>query len=144
MKFNKVLITLFVTILATITLIYFSYEAGYKNSKNNFGPLTMMINIDSNLVTTGIYESLPNNVKRTMQFSLEGSPSIVSDVKLFAEIKYITVGGEEINVTDGNIWNYIKRENIYQRQLNNNNETKTEKEKKKDIKGSNLALLNNN
>ncbi len=87
---------------------------------------------------------MPNNVKRTMQFSLEGSPSIVSDIKLFAEIKYITVGGEEINVTDGNIWNYIKRENIYQRQLNNNNETKTEKENEKDIKGSNLALLNNN
>ncbi len=144
MKLNKVLITLLVTVLATITLIYLSYEAGYKNSKNNFGPLTMMINIDSNLVTTGIYESLPNNVKRTMQFSLKGSPAIVSDIKLFAEIKYITVGGEEINVTDGNIWNYIKRENIYQRQLNNNNDTKTKKEKKKDIKGSNLALLNNN
>lgn len=144
MKFNKVLITLFVTVLATLTLIYFSYEAGYKRSQNNFGPLTMMINIDSNFVTTGIYESLPNNVKKTMQFSLKGSPAIVSDVKLFAEIKYISVGGEEINVNDGNIWNYIKRENIYQRQLNNNNDSKDEKESKKEIKGGNLALLSNN
>lgn len=137
-KLNKQLLTFILSIIATIALIYFSYGAGYSRSQNNFGALTMMINIDSNVVTTGLYESLPNNVKRTMQFSIEGSPTIVNDVKLFAEVKYITVGGEVINVSSGKIWNYIKRESIYQRQLNTNEE---ETKKKNKIKGSNLALI---
>ncbi|MEE9431873.1 MAG: hypothetical protein V3V16_12570 [Melioribacteraceae bacterium] len=140
MKQNKQLITFVLSILATIALIYFSYGAGYKNSQKDLGALTMMMNIDSNVVTTGIYESLPNNVKRTMQFSVEGSPTIVSDVKLFAEIKYITVGGEAINVSNGNIWKYIKREAVFQRQLKLNDDGNTDVEKEKKIKGSNLAF----
>jgi hypothetical protein len=142
-KLNKQLLTFFATIVATIALIFFSYKAGYNSSQNEFGDLTMMINIDNNLVTTGIYESLPNNVKKAMQFSITGSPTIVNDIKLFAEVKYMTIGGEVINISNGKFWSYLKNESIYQRQLKKNGKN-SEKENKKQIKGSNLALIESN
>lgn len=119
---------LILVILAVGVLAYISYEAGYRESKNDMGSLLMTMSIDSNFVTAGIYEELPNNIKKTMQFYIEDSPTIVNDVKLYAEIKYVTIGNEVMNIDNGKLWNIIKRENIFQRQFEEDNSCKERKD----------------
>lgn len=119
---------LILVILAVGVLAYISYEAGYRKSKNDMGSLLMTMSIDSNFVTAGIYEELPNNIKKTMQFYIEDSPTIVNDVKLYAEIKYVTIGNEVMNIDNGKLWNIIKRENIFQRQFEEDNSCKERKD----------------
>ena len=59
-NFNqKALIVL--VILAVIGLAYSSYLAGYKASEHNLDSLLMTMSIDSNFVTAGLYEELPDN-----------------------------------------------------------------------------------
>jgi hypothetical protein len=60
---------------------------------------------------------MPNNVKRTIQFYIEDTPTVVNDVKLFAEVKFATVDGKQVNFENGKIWDLIKKERIFQRQL---------------------------
>lgn len=126
-------------IIGISVLAYLSYSTGYNISENNLGSLQMMMTIDSNFVTTGIYEELPNNVKKTMQFYIEDTPTKVNDIKIFAQVKYITIGNEIVKVESGEIWNLIKKENTFQRQLVDT--TKTQKVIKKKIPQSSLAQL---
>ena len=53
-----------------------------------------------------------------MQFYVEDTPTLVNDVKLFAQVKYVTIGGEVISIEDGKIWNIIRKERIFQRKFN--------------------------
>lgn len=123
-KFN-LNIVLMLVILGIIILTYLSYYAGYQASKNNMDTLLMTMTIDSNLVTTGLYEELPNKVRKTMHFYIEDTPSLTSDVKIFAEVKYVTIQGERINTDDGKIWSLIKQDRIFQRKFNNEKNTDT-------------------
>ena len=79
--------------------------------------LLMTMTLDSNFVTAGLYEELPNNVRRTLQFYLEDTPTVVNGVKLFAEVKYVTIGGEIINIDNGYIWKIIRKDKIFQRKF---------------------------
>lgn len=125
MKKNNLNIVLVFVIIGIILLTYLSYYAGYQASKNNMDTLLMTMTIDSNLVTTGLYEELPNNVRKTMHFYIEDSPSLTSDVKIFAEVKYVTIEGKTINTDDGKIWNLLKTERIFQRKFNDTKEADT-------------------
>lgn len=122
-KLNSNLVLLLIIFSITI-LTYVSYQTGYKASKNNLDALLMTMTIDSNIVTSGLYEELPNNVRRTLHFYIEDSPSDLHDIKMFAEVKYVTIGGKVINIENGNIWKILKEERIFQRQFNNNSENK--------------------
>ena len=97
----------------------------------------MTMTLDSNLVTAGLYEELPNNVRKTMQFYIEDTPSTLSNVKLFAQVKYVTIGGEIINVSDGKIWELLKKDKIFQRQFEENGN----KDKSKNYPNSPFAEL---
>ena len=70
----------------------------------------MTMSIDSSFVTAGLYEELPDNLRKTMHFYIEDTPTVINDVKLFAEVKYVTIGGEVVNVENGKLWNLIKKE----------------------------------
>jgi len=102
-------------------LAYTSYYTGYHKSKNEMDSLLMTMTLDSNLVTAGLYEELPNKVRRTMQFFLEDHPTAVNGVKLFAEVKYVTIGGEVMNIENGNIWKIINKDRIFQRKFDEKN-----------------------
>lgn len=128
-----------VVIIGIAILSYLSYSTGYKISENSLGSLQMMMTIDSNFVTTGIYEELPNNIKKTMQFYIEDTPTKVNDVKIFAQVKYITIGNEIVNIESGEIWNLIRKENTFQRQFPDS--TKTKRIIKKNIPQSSLAQI---
>jgi hypothetical protein len=125
LKKLKLNIVLVFVILGIILLTYLSYYAGYQASKNNMDTLLMTMTIDSNLVTTGLYEELPNNVRKTMHFYIEDTPSLTSDVKIFAEVKYVTIEGKTINTEDGKIWNLLKTERIFQRKFNDTENSDT-------------------
>lgn len=125
MKKLNLNIVLMLVILGIVILTYLSYYAGYQASKNNMDTLLMTMTIDSNLVTTGLYEELPNKVRKTMHFYIEDTPSLTSDVKIFAEVKYVTIQGERINTEDGKIWSLIKQDRIFQRKFNNEQNTDT-------------------
>jgi len=120
-------IILILIIFGIGSLVYVSYQAGYKASKNNMDSLLMTMTIDSNLVTSGLYEELPNKVRKTMQFFIEDTPTVVNNVKLFAEVKYVTIDGEVIDVNDGNIWSLIKQERVFQRKFDKNNKKEENK-----------------
>jgi len=120
LKIKNPTILLIFILLGIGVLAYTSYLAGYKASKNNMDSLLMTMTLDSNLVTAGLYEELPNKVRKTMQFFIEDTPTVVSDVKLFAEVKYVTIGNEVISINDGNIWNIIKKDRVFQRKFNRN------------------------
>ena len=81
----------------------------------------MTMTLDSNLVTAGLYEELPNKVRRTMQFFLEDHPTALNNVKLFAQVKYVTIDGQVIEIENGNIWKIIKKDRIFQRKFNDKN-----------------------
>ncbi len=112
---QNVLIVLIIIAIAVLT--YSSYLAGYKASENKLDSLLMTMSIDSNFVIAGLYEELPNNLRKTMHFYIEDAPSVINDVKLFAQVKYVTIGGREVEVKDGNIWGLIKDERVFQRQF---------------------------
>ncbi len=135
MKKNYSGLVMVLVIIGVFILSYSSYRLGHDMAENDLGPLMMVMNIDSTFVTTGIFETMPNNVKRTIQFYIEDTPTVVNDVKLFAEVKYATVGGKQVNFEDGKIWDLIKSERIFQRQLNtvpDKTEKKIKKGKKKE------------
>lgn len=121
MKKSNAYFLLSLIIIAIIALSVISYQTGFKRSENDMGSLLMTMNIDSNFVTTGLYEELPNDVRKTMAFYIEDTPTVVKDVKIVAEVKYILVGEDEIEVDNGDIWNIIKRENVFQRKFDTDN-----------------------
>ena len=131
-------IVLTLIIICIAVLAYTSYQAGYKASDNNLDALLMTMTIDSNIVTTGLYEELPNNVRKTLSFYIEDTPSYANDIKLFAEVKYVTIGGEVFKLDNGNIWKVLKQERIFQRKFNNNNEA----DSLKLVPNSNFANIN--
>jgi hypothetical protein len=96
--------------------------------------------MDSNFVTTGLYEELPDNIRKTVLFYSQDAPTIVKDVKLFAEVKYITVGNEVINVENGTIWNLIKNEKIFKRRFKEKDENNKKQTKEEKIPNSQLVL----
>lgn len=118
-------IVLALIVIGIAVLAYTSYLTGYKSADNNMDSLLMTMTLDSNFVTAGLYEELPNKVRKTMHFYIEDTPTVVNDVKLFAQVKYVTIGGEVISVDDGKIWNIIRKEKIFQRQFNDKNEVKS-------------------
>jgi hypothetical protein len=117
-------IVLILIILGIGVLAYSSYLAGFKASENDMDNLLMTMTLDSNFVTAGLYEELPNEVRKTMNFYIEDTPTAVNDVKLFAQVKYVTIGGEILDINDGRIWNILKRDRIFQRKFEKNDETK--------------------
>ena len=123
---QKALVVL--VVLAVIGLAYSSYLAGYKASENKLDSLLMTMSIDSNFVTAGLYEELPDNLRKTMHFYIEDTPTVINDVKLFAEVKYVTIGGEVVNVENGKIWNLIKKEKVFQRRFEDKKEEATNNE----------------
>jgi hypothetical protein len=130
-------IVLFLIVVAVISLALVSYKTGYKQSKNDLGSLLMTMTMDSNSVTSGLYEELPNKVRKTVLFFSEASKTSNKEVKLFAEVKYITVGNEVINVENGEIWNYIRKSDVFKRQFKEKNDTGKSKTQK--VPSSQLA-----
>ena len=121
MKNLNLNIVLILTILGIGVLAFASYKAGYKASKNDMNSLLMTMTIDSNFVTTGLYEELPNTVRKTMHFFIEDTPTVVNDVEIYAQVKYATINGEVINIEDGKVWNLIKQNRVFQRKFDENN-----------------------
>jgi hypothetical protein len=116
-------VALVLIIIGIAVLAYTSYQAGYKAKKNEMDCLLMTMTIDSNFVTAGLYEELPNQVRKTMHFYIEDTPTVVNDIKLYAEVKYATIGGEVVNTDDGRIWNLVKRDRIFERKFEKKNES---------------------
>ena len=116
-------VALVLIIIGIAVLAYTSYQAGYKAKKNEMDCLLMTMTIDSNFVTAGLYEELPGKVRKTMHFYIEDTPTVVNDIKLYAEVKYATIGGEVVNTDDGRIWNLVKRDRIFERKFEKKNET---------------------
>lgn len=133
-------IVLFFIVVGIAFLIFASYETGYKKSKNSLGSLLMTMRMDSNFVYSGLYEEMPDNVRKTVQFYSADSPTVVNNVKIFAEVKYIMVGNEVINVDNGAIWNLIKNEKIFKRRFKEKDEDKKSEPKNKKVPNSQLAL----
>ena len=135
-------LVLFLIVVAVIILAFVSYNTGYKQSKNELGSLLMTMQVDSNSVTTGLYEELPNNVRKTIQFYSDASNTSEQVVKLFAEVKYIKVGSQVINAENGEIWNFIKKSSVFKRQFKQKNEkgNSNPKKGKKNIPNSQLVL----
>lgn len=133
-------IVLFFIVVGIAFLIFASYETGYKKSKNSLGSLLMTMRMDSNFVYSGLYEEMPDNVRKTVQFYSADSPTLVNNVKIFAEVKYIMVGNEVINVDNGAIWNLIKNEKIFKRRFKEKDDDKKSEPKNKKVPNSQLAL----
>lgn len=133
-------IVLFFIVVGIAFLIFASYETGYKKSKNSLGSLLMTMRMDSNFVYSGLYEEMPDNVRKTVQFYSADSPTVVNNVKIFAEVKYIMVGNEVINVDNGAIWNLIKNEKIFKRRFKEKDDDKKSEPKNKKVPNSQLAL----
>lgn len=128
-------IVLILIIIGIGVLAYSSYLAGYKASENNMDSLLMTMSIDSNFVTTGLYEELPDNIRKTMQFYIEDSPTLINDVKIYADVKYATIGNEVIDIEDGKVWNIIKQHRVFQRKFKSKDKT----ENKENIPNSSFA-----
>lgn len=133
-------IVLFFIVVGIAFLIFASYETGYKKSKNSLGSLLMTMRMDSNFVYSGLYEEMSDNVRKTVQFYSADSPTLVNNVKIFAEVKYIMVGNEVINVDNGAIWNLIKNEKIFKRRFKEKDDDKKSEPKNKKVPNSQLAL----
>lgn len=124
MKNLNLNVVLVLILLAIGTLAYSSYIAGIKSAENDMDSLLMTMTLDSNFVTAGLYEELPNEVRKTMNFYINDTPTIVNDVKIFAQVRYVTIGGEVLDINDGRIWNIIKREKVFQRQFKDTEDQK--------------------
>ena len=131
-------IVLILIIIGIGVLAYTSYETGYKASHNNMDALLMTMTIDSSIVTAGLYEELPNEVRKTIHFYIQDTPTVVNVVKLFAEVKYVTIGGEVINIEDGKIWNLIKKDRVFQRRFEKD---EGDKKVEKDVPNSSFASI---
>jgi hypothetical protein len=131
-------IVLILIIIGIGVLAYTSYETGYKASHNNMDALLMTMTIDSSIVTAGLYEELPNEVRKTIHFYIQDTPTVVNDVKLFAEVKYVTIGDEVINIEDGKIWNLIKKDRVFQRRFEKDED---DKKVEKDVPNSSFASI---
>lgn len=138
MKNANLNVVLFLIIVGIGVLAYVSYKTGYKASHNNMDALLMTMTIDSSVVTAGLYEELPNDVRKTIHFYIQDTPTVVNDVKLFAEVKYVTIGGEVINIEDGKIWNLIKKDRVFQRKFEKDED---DKKVEKDIPNSSFASV---
>lgn len=138
MKNANLNIVLVLIIIGIGVLAYASYETGYKASHNNMDALLMTMTIDSSIVTAGLYEELPNEVRKTIHFYIQDTPTVVNDVKLFAEVKYVTIGGEVINIEDGKIWNLIKKDRVFQRRFEKDED---DKKVEKDVPNSSFASI---
>ena len=136
---NNVNILLFLIVFAVVFLAFASYETGYKKSKNDLGSLLMTMSIDSSFVTAGLYEELPNHDRKIVQFYVEDTRTDIKDVKLFAEVKYITIGDEVISVDNGTIWKYLNKEKVYQRKFEEKRKEENSKDKKAKVPNSTLA-----
>ena len=136
---NNVNILLFLIVFAVVFLAFASYKTGYKKSKNDLGSLLMTMSIDSSFVTAGLYEELPNHDRKIVQFYVEDTRTDIKDVKLFAEVKYITIGDEVISVDNGTIWKYLNKEKVYQRKFEEKGKEENSKDKKAKVPNSTLA-----
>ncbi len=125
MKKHNLNIVLILIILGIGVLAYSSYLAGFKASENDMDSLLMTMTLDSNFVTAGLYEELPNKVRKTMHFYIEDTPTDLNDIKLFAQVKYVTIGGKVLDINDGRMWNILKRDRVFQRKFEENYEEKS-------------------
>lgn len=130
-------IALLLIVIGIMVLAYASYEAGYKVKKNEMDSLLMTMTIDSNFVTAGLYEELPNELRKSMHFYIEDTPTIINDVKLYAEVKYVTIGGEVVDIDKGKLWEIMKKDRIFERKFDDKNKS----EKKEYVPNSPFALL---
>ncbi len=76
--------------------------------------------------------------KKTIHFYIQDTPTLVNDVKLFAEVKYATIGGEVINIEDGKIWNLIKKDRVFQRRFDKD---KDDKKVENEVPNSSYATI---
>lgn len=124
MKNLNLNVVLVLIILAIGVLAYSSYLAGVKSAENDMDALLMTMTLDSNFVTAGLYEELPNEIRKTMSFYVNDTQTIVNDVKIYAQVRFVTIGEEVLDVTDGRIWDIIKRERVFQRQFKDTDDQK--------------------
>ena len=124
MKNLNLNVVLVLIIIGIGVLAYSSYLAGVKSAENDMDSLLMTMTLDSNFVTAGLYEELPNELRKTMNFYINETQAVVNDVKIFAQVRYVTIGGEVLDISDGRIWKIIKRDKVFQRKFENSDEQK--------------------
>ncbi len=134
---------LIVLILIAVTLLsYASYKLGYKTRDVEYDQYTMMLWLDSSTVRTGIYDFLPNNQHRILQYNFENEGSETPEIKIIGEIKYFKVGDTIYDINDEDVWKYLSNDKVFKGQEDMIQPKRQIKPKKKEAKKHELFAFN--
>jgi len=132
-----------VIILSIGLLSYLSYRLGYKTRDVEYDQYAMMLWLDSSSVRTGVYDFLPNNQHRILQYNFENEGSETPEIKIIGEIKYFQVGDTIYDINDEDVWKYLSNEKIFKGQEDMIQPKKNIKPPKKKKKEREFFVLNN-
>ncbi len=140
---NKNTLLLFAILFAVGLLSFLSYKLGYKMRDTEYQDFSMMLWLDGNQVRTGVYNFLPNNQHKILQYNFENEGADVPEIKIVGEIKFFQVGDTIYDINDENVWKYLTNEQLFENDGKKFQKKKNKSPKKKKSKPSYFVMREN-
>ncbi len=135
---------LLVAIIFAVGLLSFlSYKLGYKMRDIEYQDFSMMLWLDGDQVRTGVYNFLPNNQHKILQYNFENEGADVPEIKIVGEIKFFQVGDTIYDINDENVWKYLTNEQLFDNGNKKFQKKKNRNPKKKKVKPSYFVMRDN-
>jgi len=147
-NFNpKILLALI--IVGIFVLSFATYRFGYNTRDYKYLDHNMMIILDSNYVTAGIYDFLPNEQNKAIQYTMMSNTGTSQNIKVIAEIKAFKIGDKVYDMNETDLWKFIKRDKVFynkkmEKKSKQNKENKQNKVDEDSSTGRSMVAFNYN
>ncbi|GEM_PF-3828810 len=140
---NKNTVLVIAIVFSIGLLSFLSYKLGYKMRDTEYQDYSMMLWLDGNQVRTGIYNFLPNNQHKILQYNFENEGADVPEIKIVGEIHFFQVGDTLYDINEKDVWKYLTNEQLFDNGGKKFQKKKNKAPKKKKSKQSYFVMRNN-
>ena len=143
----KILLALI--IIGIFVLSFATYRFGYNTRDYKYLDHNMMIILDSNYVTAGIYDFLPNDKHKALQYTMLSNSGTSQNIKVIAEIKAFKIGDKVYDINETDLWKFIDKKKVFFKNKLRKQEKPGKKKKTKETdegssSGSSMVAFNYN
>ncbi|GBD89498.1 hypothetical protein BMS3Abin04_00204 [bacterium BMS3Abin04] len=143
----KVLLALI--IVGIFVLSFATYRFGYNTRDYKYLDHNMMMILDSNYVTAGIYDFLPNEKQKALQYTMLSNTGTSQNIKVIAEIKAFKIGDKVYDMNETDLWKFINKKKVFfknnlRKQEKPGKKNKTKETSEESSSGSSMVAFNYN
>lgn len=143
----KVLLALI--IVGIFVLSFATYRFGYNTRDYKYLDHNMMMILDSNYVTAGIYDFLPNEKQKALQYTMLSNTGTSQNIKVIAEIKAFKIGDKVYDMNETDLWKFINKKKVFfknnlRKQEKPSKKNKTKETSEESSSGSSMVAFNYN